>query len=236
MNYGKLSNLSPEKAVQHYLWNHRKSEWLQFVIHSFVPRFRICAFLLALLSPFISANILGDGTNSRALIAQNVNLLGTSLPAMEKAFEEIDSLRKSISKVAYQNPEKAFIYAFLITKWALTHKLDPNEVAGVILTESEFNPKAVSRRDARGLMQIHKPTWKMNDYFDSEENIKKGAEILAMYRWQFPGQYLDRYSGGEPGYTQTVTKNKKKILANKERQARDMTGYGAESGRGRAPG
>jgi soluble lytic murein transglycosylase-like protein len=182
----------------------------------FVPRFRICVFLIALLSPLTTASIVSDGTNSRAFIAQNVRLLATSLPAMEKAFEEIDSLRKSISKVAYQNPERAFIYAFLITKWALTHKLDPNEVAGVIMTESEFNPRAVSRKNACGLMQIHKPTWKMEDYFDGEENIKKGAEILAMYRWQFPGQYLVRYSGGEPGYTQAVTKNKHKILANKK--------------------
>ncbi len=216
MNYRKLSGLSPEKVLQNYLWGHSKKEWLQVVLLNFVPRFRICVVLFALLSPFTTATFLADGTNSRAFIAHNVRLLAMSLPAMEKSFEEVDSLRKSISKVAYQNPEKAFIYAFLITKWALTHKLDPNEVAGVIMTESEFNPQAVSRKDACGLMQIHKPTWKMEDYFDGEENIKKGAEILAMYRWQFPAQYLQRYSGGEPGYTQAVTKNKKKILANKE--------------------
>ena len=173
-------------------------------------------FLFALLSPFSTASILADGTNSRAFIAQNVSHLALSLPAIEKAFEEVDSLRQSISKVAYKDPEKAFIYAFLITKWSFAHKLDPTEVAGIIMTESEFNPQAISHKDARGLMQIHKPTWKMEDYFDSEENIKKGAEILAMYRWQFPGQYLDRYSGGEPGYTQSVTKNKRKILENKK--------------------
>ncbi|HSR11560.1 MAG TPA: lytic transglycosylase domain-containing protein [Thermodesulfobacteriota bacterium] len=215
MHYRKISDLTPEKLVQNYLWNYCKKEWLKLVVKGLVPRFRVCVFAVALLSPLMTAGILADGTNSRAFIAQNVRMLATTLPDMEKAFDEIDSLRKSISKVAYQGPEKAFIYAFLITKWSLAHRLDPNEVAGIILTESEFNHQAVSRRDARGLMQIHKPTWKMKDYFDSEENIKKGAEILAMYRWQFPERYLDRYSGGEPGYATTVTRNKKKIIANK---------------------
>ncbi len=215
MDFRKLSDLTPEKLAQHYLWNHSKKEWLQVALHNSVPRFRIFVFLFAVLTPFTTPSLLADGMNSRAFIAENIRILSTSLPAMEKAFEDVDSLRKSISKVAYVEPDRAFIYAFLITKWALTHKLDPNEIAGIILTESEFNPRAVSHKDARGLMQIHQPTWKMKDYFDSEENIKKGAEILAMYRWEFPGQYLSRYSGGEPGYAKAVTKNKRKIVANK---------------------
>ncbi|HSR12475.1 MAG TPA: lytic transglycosylase domain-containing protein [Thermodesulfobacteriota bacterium] len=211
MDYHRFDEMSRERILRHYLWNHDRKEWLRDTLRRFIPFFRVLVLLFALLSPFTTTGILADGANSRALIAQNIKFLGLTLPAMEKAFEEIDSLRKSISGVAYQDSDRAFIYAFLITKWCLLHKLDPDEVAGIIMTESEFNPHAVSAKDARGLMQIHKPTWKMNDYFDIEENIRKGAEILAMYRWQFPGQYLARYSGGTPGYASEVKKNAGKI-------------------------
>ena len=88
MDYRKISDLSTEKVFRDYLWDHRKKEWLQLVLHTLVSRFRIFVFLFALLSPFSTASILADGTNSRAFIAQNVRHLALSLPAMEKAFEE----------------------------------------------------------------------------------------------------------------------------------------------------
>ena len=104
MDYRKISRLSPDKLLQSYFWDHSKKEWLQLMILNFVPRFKVCVYLLALLSPFVTSSILADGTNSRAFIAHNVRMLATSMPAMEKSFEDIDSLRKSISKVAYQDP------------------------------------------------------------------------------------------------------------------------------------
>ncbi len=45
-------------------------------------------------------------------------------------------------------------YAELIQTYAAEFDLDPYLVAGVIYTESKFDPDAVSRTGARGLMQI----------------------------------------------------------------------------------
>lgn len=59
-------------------------------------------------------------------------------------------------------------------------------IMGIIRVESGFNPDAVSGKDARGLMQVHWPTWKR--YFSSQEdvhdihrNLSVGTAILTGY-------------------------------------------------------
>ncbi len=59
-------------------------------------------------------------------------------------------------------------------------------IMGIIKVESGFNPDAVSGKNARGLMQVHWPTWKQ--YFSSQEevhdlnrNLSAGAAILRLY-------------------------------------------------------
>jgi len=211
MNVNKILKQNSDVLLRKYLWNHDRNEWFQIVLHNFLSRFRIFVFLFLFFCPLTVARTLADGTNNQQYLLQNVKMMAQTLPAMEKAFADIDSLRRSISKVSYQDPDKAFIFAYMITKWALINHLDPLEVAAVMKTESNFVPTAVSNKDARGLMQIHRPTWKMDNYFDAEENIKKGAEILIMYKRGFPQSYLTRYSGGEDGYERKVEINKAKI-------------------------
>lgn len=211
----KLLRMSTSTIYRKYLWKHDKMEWLGVVANTLIHQIKPLVFLFLLSYPLIfSINTLADGTMEKQWLIENIRNIQATLPLMEKAFNDIDSLRKSVSKVAYKDLDESFLYAFMITKWAHENQLDPIQVAAVALTESEFNPKAVSHKDARGLMQIHKPTWKMKDYFDAEENVKKGSEILFMYKRDFPNSYLTRYSGGERGYATKVKKNEKKIKIN----------------------
>ncbi|MHB8109897.1 MAG: lytic transglycosylase domain-containing protein [Syntrophorhabdaceae bacterium] len=60
---------------------------------------------------------------------------------------------------------------------------------GIVRVESGFNPDAVSSKNARGLMQVHWPTWKR--YFTSPEdvhnlnrNLHVGTGILRLYMQQ----------------------------------------------------
>jgi hypothetical protein len=48
----------------------------------------------------------------------------------------------------------------IINKYALQYKVDPNLVFAIIKTESDFDPRAVSRSGARGLMQIMPEVWR----------------------------------------------------------------------------
>lgn len=212
-NYYKLVNMSRRKILRKYLWRHDKRAWLQLILNSFFRKFKPLLFIIICILPFLTAiPTLSDGVNnSREYIELKISSITEIFPKLENAYFSIDRLSNSISKVAYKDPDEAFIFAFLIYKWSKYYNLDPMEVAGIIMTESRFNPKAVSKADARGLMQIHRPSWHMKDYFDVEENIKKGAKILWMYKMSNPRDYLDKYSGGAKNYESKVKANTQKI-------------------------
>ncbi len=60
---------------------------------------------------------------------------------------------------------------------------------GIIRVESAFNPEAVSHRNARGLMQVHWPTWKRyfsspGEAHDLDRNLYVGTGILRLYMRQ----------------------------------------------------
>jgi len=60
---------------------------------------------------------------------------------------------------------------------------------GIIRVESGFNPAAVSNKNARGLMQVHWPTWKRyftspEEAHDPDKNLSVGTGILRLYMHQ----------------------------------------------------
>jgi soluble lytic murein transglycosylase-like protein len=80
--------------------------------------------------------------------------------------------------------------AVTIHRHSLRHRLDPALVRAVIKAESNFNPAAVSRAGASGLMQLMPETaarLQVENPFDPEENIGGGTRLLRYL--------LDRYHG-----------------------------------------
>ena len=80
-----------------------------------------------------------------------------------------------------------------IDEVATRHKVPPRLVAAVISVESEFNPRAVSRRGAQGLMQLMPATaatLDVQDTFDPRENIEGGVRHLRVL--------MDRYHNDLP--------------------------------------
>lgn len=80
-----------------------------------------------------------------------------------------------------------------IDEVATRHRVPPRLVAAVISVESEFNPRAVSRRGARGLMQLMPATaatLDVQDTFDTRENIEGGVRHLRVL--------MDRYHNDLP--------------------------------------
>lgn len=71
----------------------------------------------------------------------------------------------------------------LVYKLAPDYQLDPKLVLALISIESAFNVKAVSPKNAQGLMQLIPQTaqrFQVRNTFDPEENIKGG---MAYLRW-----------------------------------------------------
>lgn len=72
-------------------------------------------------------------------------------------------------------------FSNLITKSAVTYDVPPGLVAAVIHAESNFNPKALSNKGARGLMQITGGTaryLRLKNSHDPEQNVLAGCKYL----------------------------------------------------------
>lgn len=77
--------------------------------------------------------------------------------------------------------QRSQAYAPLIEVAARASRLEPALVRAVIVAESGCDPQAVSKRGARGLMQLMPATarqYGVRNAFDPEQNIRAGAQYL----------------------------------------------------------
>jgi soluble lytic murein transglycosylase-like protein len=96
-------------------------------------------------------------------------------------------------------------YGGSIWETARRHGLNPSLVAAVARVESRFDPRAVSHRGARGLMQVMPATGKRlgvrpSDLFDPEKNLDAGARYLRELADRFGDDLalvLAAYNAGE---------------------------------------
>ncbi|MFQ5559329.1 MAG: transglycosylase SLT domain-containing protein [Nitrospinota bacterium] len=90
-----------------------------------------------------------------------------------------------------------------ITRIARMNSIDPDLVRAVIKAESDFDPNAISRKGAMGLMQLMPATAKrfwVRDSFDPGENIRGGVLYLKELFKRYDGNIdysLAAYNAGE---------------------------------------
>ena len=111
-------------------------------------------------------------------------------------------------------------YQKLILAAASRHHLDPDLIHSVIAIESNFNPRAVSPKNARGLMQLMPRTAELmgvTNSFDPEQNIEGGARYLsdllkkyknnltlALAAYNAGPDTVDKYGHRVPPYLETM--------------------------------
>lgn len=116
------------------------------------------------------------------------------------------------------------LYSTIIETAAARHKIDPALVKAVIMAESRYNHRAVSKKGAGGLMQLMPHTAQslgVKNIFDPEENITGGVRYLKKLLNRFDGNTRlalaaynagsrhVRHYGGIPPFLQTRTFIKK---------------------------
>jgi hypothetical protein len=90
----------------------------------------------------------------------------------------------------------------IILQAANRYQIDSDLVKAIIMVESRYNPKAISKRGAKGLMQLMPKTAKalgVGDSFNPEHNINAGVRYFKKLMNQFNGDVklaLAAYNAG----------------------------------------
>ena len=123
-----------------------------------------------------------------------------AVAAAETAMEAVIPLQFEETQKVPDGP-----YGPMIYEAARRHSVNPQVVAALIRAESAGNPKAYSRKGARGLMQLMPSTaerfgTRREKLYDPKENLEAGIRYLSWLKEQFPNdlsKILAAYNAGE---------------------------------------
>src|SRR5262245_54809474 len=151
----------------------------------------------------LTRHVLGLGvlllTVVPAYFVSQANLMSPDAEAVKMAREDAADTSVAITQIVEIEAH--------IREVAVRYDIPPILVAAIVEAESEFNPRAVSRRGAQGLMQLMPDTassLRVSDSFDPYENIEGGVRhlrrLMDRYRGNLP-LVLAAYNAGEQAVT-----------------------------------
>jgi soluble lytic murein transglycosylase-like protein len=161
------------------------------------------AIALGLLVSISDVQLPGDpGHPEQGFPETGVGLFATS----EFFTGEVEQARGAeLPTTAFYAPGEPVLlpYDRIIHEAAGRYDLDPDLIAAVIMTESQFKPEAISKKGARGLMQIMPDTAEalgLKNIYSPEDNILAGTRHLKWLMSRFDSDVplaLAAYNAGE---------------------------------------
>jgi soluble lytic murein transglycosylase-like protein len=153
-------------------------------------------FVMILGLPFLSAY------NGQRDVQSVENPLDESQITARQSFQSDNSDSNEISIPSSFRHKKERRFHPIILQEANRYKIDPCLVKAIIMAESGYNPKAISKRGAKGLMQLMPSTAEalgIEDIFNPEQNISGGIRYFKQLVTKFDGDVklaLAAYNAG----------------------------------------
>ena len=133
-----------------------------------------------------------------AKLPDSVSTVNVSQPLHDN---QPQSAREKTTSLPHKEKPK-FRFDHIVQRVADRYEVDPALVRAIIMAESSYNPKAVSKKGAEGLMQLMPKTAEylgVEDTFDPEHNIDAGVRYFRKLLDQFNGNVklaLAAYNAG----------------------------------------
>lgn len=150
----------------------------------------------------IAAHLFGLAAEQGHVQARTMRQLASSKPVVPPCLIPPPATAVSVPAGAVPNYPRGHIYN-TVGKVSFKYEIDPELVLAFIAVESGFNAKAVSPRNAQGLMQLIPETaqrFRVKDAFNAEDNIKGGVAylqwLLAFFKGNVP-LVAAAYNAGE---------------------------------------
>jgi hypothetical protein len=140
-----------------------------------------------------------------------VNVDQKSEKAISDPAFSIPSVTPTVTGLPFDEPQRAAVPSYLkrgerfhplIVRVSKAHHVDPALVKAIIMAESGYNPQALSKDGAGGLMQLMPGTADslgVQDIFDPEDNVSGGVKYLKQLLNEFDGEIklaLAAYNAG----------------------------------------
>jgi soluble lytic murein transglycosylase-like protein len=148
----------------------------------------VCAFLWVSIFTIVMHSVVVPAKPEETQVSKNMvenralsktsDDLPHSIPDLEA---KARGKKRQIEKEAYHG---------IISAISIRHNVDPTLIKAIIMAESSYNPNAISKKGAKGLMQLMPQTAKalgVEDSFDPVENIKAGVRYFERLQNNFNG-------------------------------------------------
>jgi len=128
--------------------------------------------------------------------------MALALPEVEVISVGAETLAEKTSVPDSALPREHNPFHGIIVQVAGRYEVDPSLIRAIIFAESGYNPRAKSKKGARGLMQLMPSTAKslgVEDIYDPEENIDGGVRYFRLLLDRFDGDVqlaLAAYNAG----------------------------------------
>lgn len=152
--------------------------------------------------PFAQAGVFKKSSASGIPVYSNVSSKG-AVAVAATSYVEPASAPDRVAKPFRPRGVQQVAYAEIAEKAAARYGVDPVLVNAVIQVESNFDPRAVSRKGAQGLMQLMPATadrFDVKDAFEPAQNIEGGVKYLKALHEMFDGDttlVVASYNAGE---------------------------------------